>query len=175
MLKIVVLLCLIVSLHIIYFHYLVSADQTENFTEQTDLTVSNLNVTGKMNIFPSGIVVAWNGETPPTGWALCNGLNGTPNLTNKFVLGSGKKYELGKTGGSSEHVLALNEIPNHNHAVGFTSYYTAQALVTQDGLGKTYQNGYTNSLNAVPMEKTGGNGAHNNMHPYYVLAFIMKL
>ena len=28
----------------------------------------------------------WNGVFPPTGWALCDGTFGTPDLTDKFVI-----------------------------------------------------------------------------------------
>lgn len=34
------------------------------------------------NVVPSNGIVLWNGSagSPPSGWATCNGLNGTPNL-----------------------------------------------------------------------------------------------
>lgn len=36
---------------------------------------------------PSGAIIAYNGgQTPPTGWAICDGNNGTPNLLNKFII-----------------------------------------------------------------------------------------
>ena len=40
---------------------------------------------------PVGTIVMWSGSvaTIPTGWALCNGANGTPDLQGKFVLGAG--------------------------------------------------------------------------------------
>ena len=33
----------------------------------------------------------WSGSTSsvPSGWALCNGSNGTPNLRDRFVVGAG--------------------------------------------------------------------------------------
>ena len=45
----------------------------------------------------------WSGsaETIPTGWALCDGTNGTPNLTDRFGLGAGKTYQPGATGGTA--------------------------------------------------------------------------
>jgi microcystin-dependent protein len=166
-----VILCLVGLLVILYLKYV----QIENFSDNDDLTVSDLHVSGAMNIFPSGIVVAWNGDVPPVGWAICNGKNGTPDLTNKFILGVGGSYALNATGGSATTSLTVNDIPNHGHAIGFSSIYTAMALVQQDGLGKTYLNGMTDNKKESFLEKTGGNASHNNMHPYYVLAFIMKL
>ena len=39
---------------------------------------------------PSGIIVMWSGSLSsiPTGWVLCNGGNGTPDLRNRFVVGA---------------------------------------------------------------------------------------
>ena len=50
-------------------------------------------------VVPSGFIGMWSGSanTIPTGWALCDGANGTPNLTDRFVLGAGKAYQPGAT------------------------------------------------------------------------------
>lgn len=54
-------------------------------------------------VVPSGFIGMWSGSanTIPTGWALCDGANGTPNLTDRFVLGAGKAYQPGATGGAA--------------------------------------------------------------------------
>ena len=54
-------------------------------------------------VVPSGFIGMWSGSasTIPTGWALCDGTNGTPNLTDRFVLGAGKAYQPGATGGAA--------------------------------------------------------------------------
>jgi hypothetical protein len=36
-------------------------------------------------ILPAGSIVMWVGKAVPVGWALCNGKNGTPNLTDRFM------------------------------------------------------------------------------------------
>ena len=33
--------------------------------------------------------------TPPGGWVLCDGANGTPDLRDKFVVGAGDRYPVG--------------------------------------------------------------------------------
>ena len=54
-------------------------------------------------VVPSGFIGMWSGSasTIPTGWALCDGTNGTPNLTDRFVLGAGKASQPGATGGTA--------------------------------------------------------------------------
>ena len=55
---------------------------------------------------PSGTIVMWSGElsTIPSGWVLCDGSNGTPDLRDVFLYGWGTEA-VGVTGGSdnSEH------------------------------------------------------------------------
>lgn len=43
------------------------------------------------NSFSKGMIIAWYGEATkvPTGWVICDGQNGTPNLTDKFIMGAG--------------------------------------------------------------------------------------
>ena len=48
----------------------------------------------------------WSGIIIPKGYALCDGENGTPNLLDKFVIGSGGKYKLGDSGGNEKIVVA---------------------------------------------------------------------
>jgi len=54
-------------------------------------------------LMPSRGIIMWSGTAAdiPTGWALCDGTNGTPNLTDRFILGAGKAYQPGATGGTA--------------------------------------------------------------------------
>lgn len=51
---------------------------------------------------PRGIITMWSGATNavPSGWALCDGNNGTPNLKDRFIVGAGQSYGVGSTGGN---------------------------------------------------------------------------
>lgn len=37
-----------------------------------------------MDMFPKGTVLLWYGSSVPSGWAICDGNNGTPNLMDRF-------------------------------------------------------------------------------------------
>ncbi len=146
---------------------------------------------------PKGAIIMWSGDTAPAGWAFCNGQNGTPDLQGRFILAAGNGSGLtarkrGDTGGEEKHQLSLNEMPSHNHAISDpghfhnwtgsrqlagtddnnnTSEFSKGDRSTQDTVSKNTDSKTTGiSINAA-----GGNGAHENMPPFYVLAYIMKL
>ena len=50
---------------------------------------------------PALSILMWPGTvaTIPSGWVLCNGSNGTPNLHNKHIIGAGGSFAKGSTGG----------------------------------------------------------------------------
>ena len=66
---------------------------------------------------PVGGIIMWSGSTAsiPTGWSLCNGSNGTPNLRDRFVVGAGSGYGVGATGGAATVTLTTAQMPSHNH------------------------------------------------------------
>jgi len=57
-----------------------------------------------------GMIMLWNGsvDTIPSGWHLCDGTVGTPDLRNKFIVAAGDTYDVDEEGGSVEH---NHEIP----------------------------------------------------------------
>jgi microcystin-dependent protein len=66
---------------------------------------------------PVGGIIMWSGSIAsiPTGWALCNGSNGTPNLIDRFIVGAGSGYNPGATGGAATVTLSVDQIPSHSH------------------------------------------------------------
>ena len=67
---------------------------------------------------PAGGIIMWSGSTGsiPSGWFLCNGSNGTPDLRNRFVVGAGGSYGVGATGGADSVTLSTSQIPAHSHS-----------------------------------------------------------
>ena len=73
-----------------------------------------------VDAFPSGGIIMWSGaeNAIPSGWVLCNGLNSTPDLRNRFIVGSGdgSNYSFGDTGGWTDSIVVDHTHDlNHNH------------------------------------------------------------
>lgn len=146
---------------------------------------------------PKGGIIMWSGAVDqiPDGWALCDGNNGTPDLRDRFVLGAGNKYNKGDIGGEAMHTLTIAEMPSHTHIqnphshqtiAGFESFIGVNPGDTNRNLVYYNASGTGNVANAAPSvtytsevtatnQYTGGGQPHNNMPPYYALAYIMKL
>jgi len=140
---------------------------------------------------PSGVIVMWSGTIAniPTGWALSNGSNGTPDLRNRFIVGAGSDtlsvwgfnkttgastftggqsyVGVGSTGGNVGVALTIGEMPAHTHSGGAT-YPGSGTEQNQSGGPEDYTTFNVNTGSA------GGNEYHENRPPYYALAFIMK-
>jgi hypothetical protein len=135
--------------------------------------------------FPSGGIVMWSGSIAsiPSGWYLCDGTNGTPNLRDKFIVGAGSTYAVAATGGSTDaivvshtHTASVTD-PGHLHQLG----YTVPVLSSGSGWGNTGggQTTITQTASAttgisVTNSTTGSSGTNANLPPYYALAYIMK-
>jgi microcystin-dependent protein len=95
------------------------------------------------------------------------------------------KMNIGEYGGTDHMVLSNEELPSHSHKVNdwadSGSANTAHGNVIHRGSWYTReqdQNGGAENRNSLFDSDSGnqGNGwGHNNMPPYYVLTYIMKL
>jgi len=163
-------------------------------TASTDAV--NKSYADSLGSMPSGVILFWSGSIAsiPSGWALCNGSNGTPDLRDKFVVGAGSTYAVTATGGEATHILTAAEMPSHSHTdpahshsfSGSTSfpYYENSGTTSISSFPKTYsyQGQYTLTISGSTSSSSGGStgsagsgGAHNNLPPYYSLAYIMKI
>lgn len=109
---------------------------------------------------PTGIICLWYGSIAniPTGWVLCNGANGTPDLRDKFLVGAGSTYAVDATGGAVQHNHGFTaDLHNHDIPVG-TGISAGTDLAT--ATSPAFATGTTNNTNHLP--------------PYHALAWIMK-
>lgn len=130
-------------------------------------TVTINNTASISGVIPVGGIIMWSGSivSIPSGWALCDGNNGTPNLTDRFVIGAGSTYAVDDTGGAAtanlEHshtsgTLATNS-DSHSHSSG---------TLATDSDGHTHGIGTLNTLgtSASPqafLQGTGSSGSHD--------------
>jgi microcystin-dependent protein len=134
---------------------------------------------------PQGLIAMWSGAANqiPAGWALCDGTKGTPDLRDRFIAGAGNTYAVGTTGGEATHTLTIDEMPSHTHIQNaHTHYYSSDQLSKTNGSATMQStsdypasNNRLTSQTTATNQNTGGGAAHNNLPPYYALAFIMKL
>jgi microcystin-dependent protein len=155
---------------------------------------TNLGVAAAIFAVPTGGIIMWSGSAAsiPAGWALCDGNNSTPNLTNRFVVGAGGSYSVGASGGSKDAIVVSHThtasttttIPNHKHDLtgGFgevPDFFGGSGNGYGVGIGST-QSGYdtaTASLSptsSTTVNSSGSSGTDANLPPYYALCFIMK-
>ena len=169
-------------------------------------TLTNLNNSTLAYVVPIGGIIMWSGSIAniPTGWALCNGSNGTPDLRNKFIIGAdadvtsvAKTSITGsatQTGGTSTavnvtHSHAITAVAgttnsvNIDHTHGFTSGQGPFGTTGSGGTGATAgttgnMNSNANHSHTVSVtgntDSAGETGTNKNLPPYYALAFIMK-
>jgi microcystin-dependent protein len=179
-------------------------------------------------LFASGMIMLWSGSVVsiPSGWLLCDGTSGTPNLQNRFIVGAGDSYAVDATGGAATVTLDATQIPAHSHTadgdltaasagahthtvsgstnttgshrhtqaygynVGGNIYSesgrinfagnTSDTAINPAGdhshtvTGTAASNGaHTHDITGST-SSVGGGLAHENLPPYYALAYIMK-
>ncbi len=56
-----------------------------NYIRGKTIIDGDVTINGAFNILPRGTIIAFNSVTPPPGWALCDGQNGTPDLRGRFI------------------------------------------------------------------------------------------
>ena len=133
---------------------------------------------------PTGMISLWYGSigSVPTGWYLCDGTNGTPDLRDRFVVGGGSTYAVGATGGSTDAIVV-----SHTHTATVTdpghlhTYERVNGSSGASGGGASVIASYTatNTSTAttgitVANSTTGVSGTNANLPPYYALAYVMK-
>ena len=79
----------------------VLADSTNAVIQTYDNLYGIIGTTPSVSAVPSGGIIMWSGSigSIPSGYVLCDGQNGTPNLKDSFVVGAGNTYAVGNPGG----------------------------------------------------------------------------
>jgi hypothetical protein len=150
----------------------------------TLITLDNLypilqNASATATTIPTGLIAIWSGATGsiPSGWTLCNGTNGTPDLRNSFIIGAGSTYAVGQTGGSADAIVVSHTHtitdPGHLHNTTSTGSGTLLNAAASGTTGASTSTTAT-ATTGITNQSTGVSGTNANLPPYYALAFIMK-
>jgi microcystin-dependent protein len=140
----------------------------------------------------TGMILMWSGAADkiPTGWTLCNGQKGTPDLRDRFLVGAGSsKYPVGKTGGEEKVKLEIGHMPSHNHGVNDPGHThsiemrdsssdvdpSSLPLYARNNINDSNRKGTNSAKTGISLLNTGDGQAHENLPPYYALCFIMKV
>jgi microcystin-dependent protein len=155
------------------FSLLITAENVENYlrTESGNIASSPSNTRlprGTVLMIASAEMDNWfningKGLGEYSGWYICDGRNGTPDLRGRFVVGrdvlnSGSSYSnLGMKGGLDKVVLTVDEMPSHVH--------TFQAQTSASGAHSHKYNDITYADGCgvvVPMYRGIRSGTANN-------------
>jgi len=150
---------------------------------------------------PVGTIIPYAGATIPSNYMKCEGQelsrieydilfsaigttygagNGTttfnlPNLKGRVIMGIDSNDTdfdaLGETGGEKTHTLTVGEMPSHNHDIGWAQT-TNLTDPGQQGIPGQAPNNWVDSWKTF---STGGGQPHNNLQPYIVLNYIIKV
>lgn len=105
-------------------------------TIQNQITEINSNADPSIGGFvPEGGIIMWSGSVVPTDWVLCDGDNNTPDLTDRFIIGT-NLVGIGPNGvGSPADATTLSftidqdNLPPHSHSASVTGNATGTTNV----------------------------------------------
>ena len=138
---------------------------------------------------PAGMISLWYGSigSVPTGWYLCDGTNGTPDLRDRFIVGAGTSYAVGATGGSANAILVSHTHtatststvtdPGHFHTIQVSGAGSGNPSSTNAGSSTANTNSKTTGITVATTTSNtteGVSGTNANLPPYYALAYVMK-
>lgn len=162
--------------------------------------IAGLEAYVKLHGIPAGVVMLWSGTAAniPAGWFLCNGLNGTPDLRNKFVRGAGVGAgfdEAGVIAGSNvvTPTATMDSVGNHTHTLSGNVGSNTTGITLTKVFKQVDAADQTGCMDNVTMADPGhnhpqggsadSNGAHihtitcdehSTIPEYYALCYIMK-
>lgn len=148
------------------------------------MSLSSLPITFVDAIYPVGAIFQTTSDVNPNDYF---GVGVWEKIENAFLYGGGTKIAK-SMGGEETHTLTLSEMPSHSHSgstnsagshthtlhrpIGDKDYCNGNSPATWWGANKNGSETTSSSGNHshnLSLNNTGGNAAHNNMPPYYVM------
>ncbi len=127
-------------------------------------------VEARLEIKAAGRIDMWSGllANIPTGWALCDGQGGRPDMRSKFILGADPAEEPGGTGGNLSLTHTGTAVGNHtNVAVPATA--TAAVKIGTAGATGAAQT-HTHTIASITHSVTQPSEHSDIRPPFYKVA-----
>ena len=150
-----------------------------------------INNTGDQNLNTGilvGAIVLWYGSASavPSGYSLCNGSGGTPDLRGRFVRGAATSGELLTTAGSATHLHSganSGAVSDHSHSysisVSANGDYNSgggaepSTSYANQGHGHTVNNGTTSNAGGHSHTSSGVSALSSSL-PFHKLLYWIK-
>lgn len=143
----------------------------------------------------TGAIAIWSGSVVniPTGWQICDGTNGTPNLQDKFIRGWDTSIAIGSTGGTTNrnHTHTTDQQGSHSHALsggshshstvasssfsGGGSWDTGNDMLSYPPFYSTYSGQHTHAGGTSVTHSHTLTDPTDGLPEYYKVVFIMKV
>jgi len=116
-----------------------------------------------VNIIPmAGFIMPFAGNTAPSGWVLCDGTSGTPDLRGEFPIGATSSANIGTINAGSTHThsysypaLSIADATGTHNAISFSTNTPSQTIAEVD-------HAHTISIAFSSATHTGGNFVTNS-------------
>lgn len=139
-----------------------------------------------------GMVVMWDDPISeiPVGWAVCDGNNGTIDMSGKFPCGVADEASVGNGGGLDSITLSVSQLPahghpdstttadgDHYHTIGGSRHLDIGSYGTGGGEGGRFNTSTdgAHEHNITSVGSAGGGGSIENRPKFYEVVFIQKL
>ena len=122
------------------------------------------------------MIIMYNSTSAPSGWSLCDGNNGTPDLRDRFIVGAGNSYSQNATGGSNTATDTVSISGSDTVSI------TVSGNCSLSGSG-VIGSGFNYGSSTISFSGTGADTVNisgsdtvsiDTRSPYYALTFIMK-
>jgi len=139
--------------------------------------------TATVSPVPTGSIFLWSGSigSIPSGYAICDGTLGTPDLRDRFIVGAGSTYAVAATGGSADAIVVSHTHtiidPGHTHAmpqINANLGCASSPTVSNSACSAAADFNTRSNTTGITNQFTGVSGTNANLPPYYALAYIMK-
>lgn len=146
------------------------ADESAKAAAAIAETAKNEAEMALLNSVPVGTILPWiptdKMKTIPKGWKVCDGINGTPDLEGRFLVGVRHINKTQQKGGR-------NDIPaqgGHNHGGATTSVNSNRITYDRGGDNNGVWFNHSHGIRGEGNHNHGG----DNRPPYFTVIYIIK-